>query len=183
MHNGDDLPDDIATLKALLVAQKTALAQSQNQVAVLTQTLSSRELQIEALQLQILALRRRQFGRKSEQLDTQIEQLELKLEELQTDEGQSLPTDIPDAEQICTEFFNRRLYGRFGLILGAGQFNASFCQAFRVPNRHVLRATVRMMDKTFPSFRLTVIQCPPRRPARSRSACCWIALATAGHEL
>lgn len=66
--------------------------QSQKAVAELTQALSSRELQIEALQLQIMALRRRQFGRKSEQLDGQIEQLELKLEELQTDEGQSLPT-------------------------------------------------------------------------------------------
>lgn len=93
MHNGNDLPDDIATLKALLLAREADLAQSLNQVAALTQALSSRELQIEALQLQILALRRRQFGRKSEQLDTQIEQLELKLEELQTDEGQSLPTD------------------------------------------------------------------------------------------
>ncbi|MDB5772801.1 MAG: transposase family protein [Burkholderia sp.] len=90
------LPDDIAALKALLVARDAALAQSQDTVAELTQALSSRELQIEALQLQILALRRSQFGRKSEKLDGQIEQLELKLEELQTDEGQSLAPDALD---------------------------------------------------------------------------------------
>lgn len=92
MQNDVTFPDDIAALKALLVASDAALVQSQKAVAELTQALSSRELQIEALQLQIMALRRRQFGRKSEQLDGQIEQLELKLEELQTDEGQSLPT-------------------------------------------------------------------------------------------
>ena len=104
MQNDAHFPDDIAALKALLLDREVTLAQrdaalihSQNQITELTQALSSRELQIEALQLQILALRRRQFGRKSEQLDGQIEQLELKLEELQTDEGQSLAPDVPEA--------------------------------------------------------------------------------------
>lgn len=97
MQNDATFPDDIAALKALLMVQDAALVQSQNRVAQLTSALSSRELQIEALQLHILALRRRQFGRKSEQLDGQIEQLELKLEELQTDEGQALAPDIAEA--------------------------------------------------------------------------------------
>ena len=97
------LPDDIAALKALLTVREEALAvsdaallQSQNVVAELTQALSSRQLQIEALELQILVLRRRQFGRKSEKADEQIEQLELKLEELQTDEGQSIAPQAPE---------------------------------------------------------------------------------------
>ena len=97
MQNDATFPDDIAALKALLMVQDAALVQSQNRVAQLTSALSSRELQIEALQLHILALHRRQFGRKSEQLDGQIEQLELKLEELQTDEGQALAPDIAEA--------------------------------------------------------------------------------------
>lgn len=102
MPNETNLPDDIAALKALLVERDWALVRSQNHVAELTQALSSRELQIEVLQLQIMALRRRQFGRKSEQLDGQIEQLELKLEELQTDEGQSIAPDAPEAPRKRT---------------------------------------------------------------------------------
>lgn len=98
-----DLPDDIAALKALLLTQQqalqareVALAQSRDTIEELQQALSSRQLQIEALQLQLLALRRRQFGRSSEKLDGQIAQLELKLEELQTDEGQSIAPDAPE---------------------------------------------------------------------------------------
>lgn len=109
MQTKAPLPDDIAALKArladresALAARDTALLHSQNKVAELTQALSSRALQIEALQLQIMALRRRQFGRKSEQLDGQIAQLELKLEELQTDEGQALAQDAPEAPRKRT---------------------------------------------------------------------------------
>ena len=96
MPDAATLPDDIAALKALLTASDAALVQSQSVVAELTQALSSRQLQIEALELQILVLRRRQFGRKSEKVDGQIEQLELKLEELQTDEGQSIAPQVPE---------------------------------------------------------------------------------------
>lgn len=102
MHNTADLPDDIAALKALLIAREEALLHSQNTIQELEQALSSRQLQIEALQLQLIALRRRQFGRKSEKLDGQIEQLELKLEELQTDEAQSVPPDAADLQKRRT---------------------------------------------------------------------------------
>lgn len=59
MQNDVTFPDDIAALKALLVASDAALVQSQKAVAELTQALSSRELQIEALQLQIMAVKQR----------------------------------------------------------------------------------------------------------------------------
>jgi transposase len=67
------LPDDIATLKAMIIARDSALR--------------DHAIEIEHLKLLIAKLRRLQFGHRSEKLDRQIEQLELKLEELQTDEG------------------------------------------------------------------------------------------------
>lgn len=67
------LPDDIATLKAMIIARDSALR--------------DHAIEIEHLKLLIAKLKRQQFGHRSEKLDRQIEQLELKLEELQTDEG------------------------------------------------------------------------------------------------
>jgi transposase len=69
------LPDDIATLKAMIIARDSALR--------------DHAIEIEHLKLLIAKLKKQQFGRKSEKLDRQIEQLELKLEELQIDEGVS----------------------------------------------------------------------------------------------
>lgn len=70
------LPNDIEQLKQLVIEQRAALQQAQEQ-------LHSRQLEIEHLKLQIARLKRLQFGRSSEQLDQQIAQLELKLEELE----------------------------------------------------------------------------------------------------
>lgn len=58
----DDLPDDVESLKALVLASRA---------------------EIEHLKLVIAKLKRLQFGRSSEKLDREIEQLELRLEELQ----------------------------------------------------------------------------------------------------
>lgn len=62
------LPDDIDTLKTLLLEARAQLAE--------------RDLEIEQLKAQIDKFKRMQFGRKSEQLDRQIEQLETALEDL-----------------------------------------------------------------------------------------------------
>ena len=77
-----DLPNDIAALKALLLAQDEV-------VEGLREQLNTRAVEIEHLKLQIAKLRRMQFGRKSEKLDHQIEQLELQLENLQATEGEA----------------------------------------------------------------------------------------------
>ncbi|MDT4834595.1 IS66 family transposase ISBcen14 [compost metagenome] len=81
------LPDDLATLKAMIVARDADLAAERRRVTTLEGQLSDRAIEIEHLKLLIAKLKRQQYGRKSEKLDQQIEQLELKLEELQTDEG------------------------------------------------------------------------------------------------
>jgi transposase len=65
----DALPDDIDSLKQLVVAAFTAL--------------KSKTLEIEKLKVQLLRLRRMQFGRSSEKLAGEIAQLELALEELE----------------------------------------------------------------------------------------------------
>jgi len=86
-----DLPNDIAALKALLLAQDEVVEGLREQV-------NTRAVEIEHLKLQIAKLRRMQFGRKSEKLDHQIEQLELQLEDLQADEAEAA-REMPAADQ------------------------------------------------------------------------------------
>lgn len=89
MPRAADLPDDIHSLKQLLIERSAALEAAEAQ-------LLSRQLEIQALKLQIARLRRMQFGRSSERLDTQIDQLELKLEELESEEvRRPLPDHLP----------------------------------------------------------------------------------------
>lgn len=78
MRDAAHLPNDIAALKAMLLA-------SEARVAHLSAELSTRTAEIEHLKLVLAKLRRMQFGRRSEKLDLQIEQLELKLEDLETE--------------------------------------------------------------------------------------------------
>jgi len=68
-----DLPNDIDSLKRLILEQRAALL--------------SRQLEIDKLKLQLARLRRMHFGRSSEQLDQHIAQLELSLEELEASEA------------------------------------------------------------------------------------------------
>jgi transposase len=78
MPGAVELPDDVESLKQLVLAQRALLV--------------SNQVQIEHLKLQIARLRRTQYGRSSEQLNEQIAQLEFALEELETQEA-----SIPDA--------------------------------------------------------------------------------------
>ena len=68
MSNGAELPDDVETLRALLLEARAQLAE--------------RDLEIEQLKAQLDKLRRMQFGRKSEQLDREVARLETALEDL-----------------------------------------------------------------------------------------------------
>jgi transposase len=85
MAEFDDLPEDIETLKALVLEQRAQL--------------HSHLAEIEHLKLLIAKLRRAQFGRSSERLDRQVEQLELRLEELQSHQAQMAAPRKPDAEE------------------------------------------------------------------------------------
>ena len=108
------LPDDVETLKAMLLEQAATLQERDAQVAKLQErvdsqeaALASRVAEVEHLKLLIAKLRRMQFGRKSEKLDRQIEQLELRLEDLQADEG-AAPIEVPKTQRTAPEVPQRK---------------------------------------------------------------------------
>jgi transposase len=80
----DQLPDDVATLKRLLLERDAEVVQRLAELEVQRVEVLSAQLLIEKLKLQIARLRRIQFGRRSEQHDARVVQLELIVEELET---------------------------------------------------------------------------------------------------
>jgi transposase len=80
----DQLPDDIATLKRLLLERDAEVRERQAELASQRAEVVAARLLIEKLKLQIARLRRIQFGRRSEQHDARVLQLELIVEELET---------------------------------------------------------------------------------------------------
>ena len=80
----DQLPDDVATLKRLLVERDAEVARRLTELEAQRAEMLTARLLIEKLKLQIARLRRIQFGRRSEQHDARVEQLELIVEELET---------------------------------------------------------------------------------------------------
>jgi DNA repair exonuclease SbcCD ATPase subunit len=118
MLNATELPNEIETLKAMLLARDAALLASEAKVAHLSAELSTRTAEIEHLKLVLAKLKRMQFGRRSEKLDQQIEQLELQLEDLEAEEAvaearapaevaprkkaerKPLPTHLPREERV-----------------------------------------------------------------------------------
>ena len=91
MPRAGELPNDIETLKRLVLERTAALEVAQA-------LLLSRQHEIEQLKLQIARLRRMHFGRSSEQFNEQIRQLEFKLEELECEQV-TLPVPPPTATE------------------------------------------------------------------------------------
>ena len=82
------LPDDIASLRAMVVAMQQQLAENNTALsAQAAQAVAMRE-QIALLKQQLAELRRMRFGRRSEKLDENIRQLELSIEDLETSGGE-----------------------------------------------------------------------------------------------
>ena len=73
VHAPPNLPDDVESLKQLILEQRALLL--------------TRQVEIDKLKVQLARLRRLHFGRSSEQLDQSIAQLELSLEELEASEA------------------------------------------------------------------------------------------------
>ncbi len=84
-----DLPDDIETLKGLLIA-------TQNEAEAVRAALIVEQLTNEKLRFEIARLKRARYGRSSEALDTQIAQLELTIEDLEASEA-ALPPRVRPA--------------------------------------------------------------------------------------
>ena len=77
----DQLPDDMAELKRLMIAQYAELTTRTAELAAAKNGLVVTQLTIEKLKAQIAKLRREKFGASSEKIERAIEQLELALEE------------------------------------------------------------------------------------------------------
>jgi len=98
-----DLPDDVETLKRLVIEGQAALEEAEARLV-------SRQLEIQTLKLQIAQLKRMQFGRSSEQLNEKIAQLELALEDLEATEA-SAPAAAPMPETVREKSVRRPLPG------------------------------------------------------------------------
>jgi transposase len=83
------LPDDVETLRRLVLEQRRQSEQLTEQLEQARAGLIEKALEIEKLKAQLARLRRMTFGRSSEKLDQQIEQLELMLGDLEETLGHS----------------------------------------------------------------------------------------------
>ncbi len=98
----DDLPDDIATLKAALASERRARREAEAQ-ATASQAL------VAHLKLLIAKLRREQYGQSSERGRKLLDQLELQLEELEADATESaIAAEPKPASTVVGSFIRRR---------------------------------------------------------------------------
>ena len=88
-----NLPDDVTTLQALLLAERARAAKIDEELAAIRAETATYKAQIEHLKAQLAKLRRSQFGKSSEKLDQQIAQLELVLEDLEESAAQDEAKD------------------------------------------------------------------------------------------
>ncbi len=102
MNTVDSLPDDIATLKAMLRSERAARLAAEAEV-------QARSLLIEKLKLTIKKLRHEQFGQSSER-STLLDQLELQLADLEENAAQAetVAQVAADAKTIVPSFERRR---------------------------------------------------------------------------
>ncbi len=86
-----NLPDDVASLRAIIAAQANELAEQ-------ARRLHTRDALIEKLKAQLALLRRARFSSSSEKAERTIEQLELALEDIEASAGEMAPISPAKAE-------------------------------------------------------------------------------------
>lgn len=94
----DQLPDDIAELKRLLLAKDAELIVKGAELAAAKNGLVVTQLTIEKLKAQIAKLKREKFDKSSEKIERALEQLELALEEAEAAKAQALAAQPQQAE-------------------------------------------------------------------------------------
>jgi transposase len=95
----DPLPEDIAALKAALIAARAHATHVESELAAARAQLSADQALIVHLKLQIEKLNRERFGQRSERTARLIDQLELQLEELEA----SATEDELAAERVAAK--------------------------------------------------------------------------------
>ena len=86
LTDSNDLPDDVATLRALILAER---AERCAEHAARTAELIAKQIEIDHLRAMLAKLRRQRYGRSSEKLDAEIHQLELTLEDAEVARAQA----------------------------------------------------------------------------------------------
>lgn len=108
--NPNNLPDDVETLKALLLASQQALDITREQSTAkiselsaknekLAHSLLAKSQQLAVLEQQLSALRRARFGKSSEKLDVSIYQMELMIEDLESTVAELGPETSPELKK------------------------------------------------------------------------------------
>ncbi len=90
----DALPNDVATLRAMLSAQANEMAAQRTELAAARAGLLEQRYEIEALRARLARALRVAFGRSSEKLHAQVEQLELTLADLDELLAETEPRDV-----------------------------------------------------------------------------------------
>jgi transposase len=111
-HAPDSLPDDIATLKAMLVAERAARLAAEAKAHSAEAKAHARALEIEKLKFAIAKLRHRRFGQSAER-GALIEQLELQLADLEETAAEAeasaeIATKTASADAIQVRGFERK---------------------------------------------------------------------------
>ena len=83
MNADDSLPDDIAMLKAALIAERSRRIDAETRAAHATANMASAEVLIAHLKLAIEKMRRELYGSRSERGARLLDQMELELEDLE----------------------------------------------------------------------------------------------------
>jgi transposase len=87
MSTPDSLPDDVETLKRLVLARDAELAHARAEAASARAEVSSAEALITHLRLTIEKFKRNLFGPRNERKARLIDQMELELEEMEGERG------------------------------------------------------------------------------------------------
>jgi transposase len=91
--DSNNLPDDVAALQALIVAERAERraehAASAAAIAARITELAAKQIEIDHLRAMLAKLRRQHYGRSSEKLDAEIDQLELTLEDAEVAQAQA----------------------------------------------------------------------------------------------
>ena len=103
------LPDDIESLRALVLSMQQQLIEKDTALSAETAKRIAMAEHIALLKQQLAELRRMRFGRRSEKLDENIRQLEFSIEELETSAGEFNDTlDVEEQTQAPAKDKKRR---------------------------------------------------------------------------
>src|SRR5882757_6061344 len=112
MSANDSLPDDVETLKAMLIAAQAACLEAQAKARNLEAEARARALLIEQMKFTIAKLRHERFGQSSER-GAVLDQLELRLADMEEDASEAeaaaqMAAEAAAREKIEVQAFHRR---------------------------------------------------------------------------